>query len=148
MIDPQARLDEMVTKLRDRGHRITPQRMVVLKVLVSNKEHPTVEQIHSRVKEDFPMTSLATVYKTVAVLKEMGEILELGFSGDCKRYDGRYPHPHPHLVCIKCRSLIDLDLDIPVLSELPQEVAQMTGYQILSHQLNFFGICPRCQESE
>ena len=148
MFDTHTRLNEMVTKLRDHEHRITPQRMAVLKVLVNNQEHPTVEQIHSRVKEDFPMTSLATVYKTVAVLTEMGEILELGFSGDCKRYDGRNPHPHPHLVCIKCRSIIDLDLDIPVLSELPQEVAQRTGYQILSHQLDFFGICPQCQENE
>ena len=77
MADPEARLDEMITRLKERGHRLTPQRMAVLKILAVSEGHPSVEQIYERVKVDFPMTSLATVYKTVALLKEMGEVLEL-----------------------------------------------------------------------
>jgi len=144
--DPQARLDELVVKLRERGHRLTPQRMATLKILATSEEHPSVEQIYERVKADFPMTSLATVYKTVTLLKDMGEVLELGFSDGSNRYDGARPYPHPHLICVKCRSIVDLEL--ATLSELPQEVAQRTGYRILSHRFDFFGICPRCQGKE
>ncbi len=144
MADPQARLDEMIARLKERERRLTPQRMAVLKVLAASEEHPSVEQIYARVKADFPMTRLATIYKTVTVLKEMGEVLELGFSDDCNRYDGNKPYPHPHLICIKCRSIVDPE--VATLSELRQEVAQSTGYQITSHRLDFFGICPQCQE--
>jgi Fur family peroxide stress response transcriptional regulator len=146
MADPQARLDEMITKLKERDHRLTPQRMAVLKILAANEGHPSVEQIYDRVKADFPMTSLATIYKTVTLLKEMGEILELGFSNDGNRYDGIRPYPHPHLICTECKNIVDPD--VATLSELRQEVAQSTGYQIVSHRLDFFGICPQCQGRE
>jgi Fur family peroxide stress response transcriptional regulator len=120
--------------------------MAVLKTLIGNKEHLTVEQIYERVQADFPMTSLATVYKTVAVLKEMGEIVELIFGDDCNRYDGCRSHSHPHLICINCKSITDID--VADVGELPQEVAQRTGYQIVNYRFDFFGICPRCQKNK
>ncbi len=109
MVESQTRLEELIAKLRERGYRLTPQRMAVLKILADSKEHPSAEQIYEQVQVDFPMTSLATVYKTVAVLKEMGEILELSFSDDSSHYDGGRSHPHPHLICIKCKSITDVD---------------------------------------
>jgi Fur family peroxide stress response transcriptional regulator len=146
MVDIQTRLDEMVTSLKEQGHRLTPQRMAVLKILAADEGHPSVEQVYERVKVDFPMTSLATIYKTVTLLKEMGEVLELGFSDDSNRYDGHKPYPHPHLICIKCKNIVDPQ--VAALSELHQEVAQSTNYRILSHRLDFFGICPQCREEE
>lgn len=144
MTNPQVRLNEMIANLRDQGHRLTPQRMAVLKILATSRDHPNAERIYERVKVDFPMTSLATVYKTVTLLKELGEVLELGFSDDSNRYDGYKPEPHPHLICIRCRNIVDPDVN--TLDRLAQEVTQTTGYQIMSHRLDFFGICPRCQQ--
>ena len=92
------------------------------------------------------MTSLATIYKTVTLLKEMGEVLELGFSDDSNRYDGNKPYPHPHLVCISCREI--LDPDTSSVSGLSEKLAKETGYRIVSHRLDFYRICPRCQELE
>jgi Fur family peroxide stress response transcriptional regulator len=143
MVNPQARLDEMITRLKERGHRLTPQRMAVLKILAADEGHPSVEQIYERVEVDFPMTSLATVYKTVTLLKEMGQVLELGFSDGSNRYDGNKPYPHPHLICTQCKNIVDPQ--VVTLSELPQKVAQSTGYRIVSQRLDFFGICPQCQ---
>ena len=146
MADPEARLDEMITRLKERGHRLTPQRMAVLKIVAADEGHPSVEQIYERVEVDFPMTSLATVYKTVTLLKEMGEVLELGFSDGSNRYDGNKPYSHPHLICTQCKNIVDPQ--VVTLSELPQKVAQSTGYRIVSQRLDFFGICPQCQEKE
>ena len=144
MTNPQVRLNEMIANLKDQGHRLTPQRMAVLKILATSRDHPSAERIYERVKADFPMTSLATVYKTVTLLKELGEVLELGFSDDSNRYDGYRPEPHPHLICVRCRNIVDPDVN--TLDRLAQEVTQTTGYQIMSHRLDFFGICPRCQQ--
>jgi len=144
--DTDARLAEFIARLKERGYRLTPQRKAVLRVLAESERHPSVEQIYARVKKDFPMTSLATVYKTVTLLKDMGEVLELGFSDGSNRYDGNKPYPHPHLICIQCKRI--LDPDINALSDLPREVAESTGYRVVSHRLDFFGVCPDCQKQE
>jgi Fur family peroxide stress response transcriptional regulator len=145
MSDPKTRLDELVAKLRARDCRITPQRRAILQVLISSKRHPSVEQVYEQIRPDFPMTSLATVYKTVTLLKEMGEVLELGFGDGGNRYDGHRPTPHPHMICNNCGEIVDLE--VPVLETLPQQVKQETGYEIVSHRVDFFGVCPKCQKA-
>jgi len=144
MPDTQTRTATLLSRLKARGYRLTPQRIAVLKILAASTGHPSVEQIYESVKADFPTTSLATVYKTVTLLKEMGEVLELGFSHDSNRYDGNKPYPHPHLICIHCKNIVDQEM--ATLSALPQQVAQATGFQIVGHRLDIYGICPRCQE--
>jgi Fur family peroxide stress response transcriptional regulator len=141
--DPDTRLKELVAKLKERNHRLTPQRLAVLKILAAGEGHPSVEQIYERLKPDFPTTSLATVYKTVTLLKEMDEVLELSFNNGGNRYDGSKPYPHPHLICTQCGAIEDLEVD--ALRDIPHQVAQDTGYRIVGHRLDFFGICPRCQ---
>jgi Fur family peroxide stress response transcriptional regulator len=141
---PQQRLDEILGKLRQRQFRITPQRIAILKAFLNTDRHPSIDQVYEQVKAHFPTTSLATVYKTVNLLKEIGEILEIGFVGGCSRYDGNKPYPHPHLICTRCSTIID-----PVVTSLDQitdEVAKTTGYQILSQQVKLFGVCPSCQK--
>ena len=105
MADPQVRLEEMVKKLRERQCRMTPQRVALLRLLAASEGHPSAAHLYDRLRAQFPTTSLATVYKTLSLLDEMGEVLELGFSEDDNRYDGNKPYPHPHLICIRCRSM-------------------------------------------
>ena len=69
--------------------------------------------------------------------------MELSLSDDSNRYDGN-PHPHPHLICTMCKKIMDIDVDD--LGERPQQAARRTGYRIVSHQFDFYGICPWCQE--
>jgi Fur family peroxide stress response transcriptional regulator len=144
MTKEQTRLENMIKKLRERHFRITPQRILILKILALSDGHPSVEDIYEQVKRDFPTTSLATVYKTVTLLKELNEVLELGFAEGGNRYDGKKPYPHPHLICTKCRKIFDPDLES--LEGLTQELVSETGFRITSHRLDFFGICPDCQE--
>jgi len=138
------RLNQMIVRLKEEGCRLTPQRMAVVKILASNEDHLSAEKIYERVRSDFPFTSLATIYKTVTLLKHLGEVMELGFVDDSNRFDGARPYPHPHLICTKCRTILDPDL--PALSRLPKELSKKTGYHILNHRLDFFGVCPRCQK--
>ncbi len=141
--DPQARFEELVKKLRARGHRLTPQRVALLRLLSESEGHPSASQLYDQIKAQFPTTSPATVYKTLNLLKEIGEVLELGFSDDDNRYDGARPYPHPHLICVRCRKI--LDPDVSLVQDLAREVAQQSGFEILSHRLDFYGLCPDCQ---
>jgi len=142
----KSRLNQVVEQLKIQGYRLTPQRMAVLKILLESGEHLSAEEIHTRLTPQFPMTSLATIYKTVGVLKEMGEVLELSFGREGSLYDGKRPYPHPHLICVRCRAVLDPEVDL--LDGISLELSRTTGYQLLSQRLEFYGICPTCQAAE
>ena len=146
MQDTTSRLDSMLRKLRELGYRITPQRLAICEVLAESKGHPGAEEIYASVKTDFPTTTIATVYKTLAVLKSMGEVLELEFSSDYNRYDGKKPYSHPHLICIKCKRIVDPELSS--LTEMTEKLTLESGYELVGHRLDFYGICPQCRKKE
>jgi Fur family peroxide stress response transcriptional regulator len=142
--DHKARLENILSRLRERGQRITPQRLAILRILAKSEGHPGAEEIHNAVVKDFPTTSLATVYKTITLLKELGEVLELEFSQGSNRYDGSKPFPHPHVVCTSCKSIVDPDLES--LAAMTAEVSEQTGYKVVNHRMDFYGLCPECQK--
>lgn len=137
------RLQRMIEKLRESKCRITPQRYAILNVLANSPDHPSVESIHAELIDHYPTMSLATVYKTINLLKREGEILELEFSDLGNRYDGKKPYPHPHVICTECGKILDpsqLDLD-----EITKKMMVETGFKIVTHRLDFYGVCPNCQ---
>ena len=142
MADHKKRFEIIIQKLRDKGHRITPQRLAIVKILAKSEGHPSVENIHGEIKKDFPTMSLATVYKNISLIKSINEVLELGFPDGSNRYDGNKPTPHPHVICIECKKIVDPDLHN--LDEITKEVALETNFKILNHRLDFFGICSNC----
>ena len=98
MADPQKRLEQMIGVLRDKGGRLTPQRLAMLRIIAKSEGHPSAEQIYEQIKADFPTTSLSTIYKTLSLLKDLGEVLELNLASVGSRYDGNTPYPHPHVI--------------------------------------------------
>ncbi len=131
-------------RLRARGHRMTPQRMAILRAILESPTHPTAEEIYRQVSADFPMLSLATVYKTLHVLKELGATRELTVDG-ISRYDRNLP-PHPHLVCVRCQAVIDLPPEMMVT--LPEEALAGYGFHPLWYEVSVYGLCSRCLEAK
>lgn len=137
------RLEQIIERVREKGYRLTPQRQAIIKILLESSSHPTAEQVYAQVKPIFPMTSLATVYKTISMLKEMGEVIEINLGETGARYDGRNLTPHAHIICVQCNQINDADLvDLYRFSE---NLSTLSGYQIINQRLDFFGICPACQ---
>ncbi len=143
MADPEKRVQSIIQKLKAKAHKITPQRLAIAKILAVSEGHPSVEAIYEQLRGDFPTMSLATVYRNIVLLKSLGEVLELGFPDGSNRYDGKRPVPHPHVICIQCGKIVDPVLDS--LDEMKKEVAGETQFTILTHRLDFFGICRPCQ---
>jgi Fur family peroxide stress response transcriptional regulator len=142
LADHIKRFEIIVRKLRDNGYKITPQRLAIVRILAKSEGHPSVEDIYNLIKQDFPTMSLATVYRNIILIKSLGEILELGFPDGSNRYDGNKPYPHPHVICIKCKKIVDPNLDS--LEDMKKEVSAETKFKILNHRLDFFGICSNC----
>ncbi len=140
---PEERIEQMIQRLKESNHRITPQRFGILKVLANSTRHPSAETIHSAMIVHYPTMSLATVYKTLALLKQVGEVLELQFSELGNRYDGNHPQPHPHVICTDCGEILDPSL--LDLKKITEKMMRETGFKIVGHRLDFYGLCPNCQ---
>ncbi len=143
----QLRVKEMRASMSELGVNVTPRRAKVLETLASSDRHPTVNEIHSEVRRIYPSTSLATIYNTIELLKEAGQVLELEFSGSPNRYDGLRPDSHPHLICLRCRSVEDMDM-FEVSDVSLDLVSFASGYQIARQRTDYYGICPECQQSD
>lgn len=137
------RYTAVVDRLRSNGYRLTPQRLAVIRLLLQDESHPSVEQLYQRVRVDFPTTSRATVYNTIDTLKQIGEVCELEFSDGSNRYDGQRPEDHPHLICSGCARIEDLPLD--GLAPRITALARTVGYLMHGHRLDVYGLCPGCQ---
>jgi len=137
------RYQSMVKKLKDNSHKLTPQRLAIIRILAGSENHPSVEDIYNLLHKRFPGISQATVYRNIMLIKSLGEVLEIGFAGASTRYDGIKPFPHPHVVCLKCNKIIDPEL--ASLHDMTKEITDESGFEIVTFRLDFFGVCPECR---
>jgi Fur family transcriptional regulator, peroxide stress response regulator len=142
MVDPELRYLAMLAKIKQRSGRITSHRMALLRLIAASEGHPSAGQLYERLRIQFPTVSPATIYKTLALLKEEGEVLEIDLRSD-SRYDGNKPYPHPHLICTRCNRIIDGD-DMLTLQNIDQQIEAKYGFHVLRQQMVFYGICPEC----
>ncbi|MGI4788530.1 MAG: Fur family transcriptional regulator [Janthinobacterium lividum] len=137
------RVEYLQQKLHDSGHRITPQRICILRALLELDTHPSAEEIYAQVQRVSPMTSLATVYKTLDTLRDMGEVLEIQPGDGRQHYDGIRPEFHPHVICTQCGEIKDIEID--GLTGLPGQAQSLSGYEIHAQRVEFYGLCAVCQ---
>ncbi len=138
----EKQVEEFVKVCKEKGLKITPQRLAVYEILLRREDHPTVEEIYEEVKEIYPFVSLATVYRTVETLEDLGFIKRVAYWGSSVRYDANIQE-HDHLVCIMCGAIMDLKINTGC--KVPKKV---NGFKVLSHSLYMYGVCPLCQQKE
>jgi Fur family peroxide stress response transcriptional regulator len=128
----ETRFDQITDKLRLRGYRVTPQRLALIRQIVASEGHR------------YPTMSLATVYKTLDMLKELGEVLEIDLHTE-SHYDANKPYPHPHMMCTSCGRIRDGELN-NTIQDLVRDIEQHMDFQVSHHQLNFYGVCSDCRD--
>ena len=133
---------DLLTRLRDRGWRLSPQRRVVAEVLAGEHVHLSAEQVHTQARERLPEISRATVYNTLNELVALGEVLEIAPTGGPKRYDPNARTAHDHLVCDVCHAI----RDVPRRCGQRPSVAEqdLGGYRVTDVDVVFRGVCPDC----
>ncbi|HHV80372.1 MAG TPA: Fur family transcriptional regulator [bacterium] len=134
------RKSRILKSIKDRGLKITPQRQLIAEVLEGNKEHPSAEDVYKKVIEIAPTVSIATVYKTLNSLADLGIIQRLDV-GDSKAHFDPDTKSHSHFVCIKCRKIFDVyeELSIPEIDN---------GFKVLKGQAIYHGLCKDCENSQ
>jgi Fur family transcriptional regulator, peroxide stress response regulator len=128
--------------LREKGARITPQRVAILSAVSKSGNHPDADAIYRRVSREHPHISRDTVYRTLSLMEEMGIIGAILFVGNSKRYDPNTENHH-HLVCIRCRKVIDFSA--PLFDRLKPPPFTTNRFQVLRTTVHVEGICDECR---
>jgi Fur family transcriptional regulator, peroxide stress response regulator len=134
-----------IEALRNKGYKATPQRIAICRIAIRSREHPSAQSIYDEVKKVHPTVSLATVYKTLQVLRELNLIQELSFPTGQARFDS-YMKPHVNLVCLQCGSIIDLD-DLTT-GDFVKRVAAATKFKPNGQRIDIYGICQKCSSTD
>lgn len=143
--DAEKTVARIISELKEKNIRITEPRRAIITYMVESHTHPTVEEIYQDLLPDFPGMSLATVYNNLNTLVEYGYVHEMKFAGVTSRYDF-IGHPHFHIFCDKCGKVADFPaLD---MNPLIEEAIKHTGYQVRSCNVEMFGICRNCQQTD
>ncbi len=130
--------------LRKKGFKVTPQRLAIYNVLCNTKSHPNAEMIFNKLQPYYPTMSLATIYKTVDILHEIGLINILNIGEDSFRYDARIDS-HAHACCTECGHIEDVSINF---EQCTKEVEAQTSYDLQRSQFFFYGLCPKCQKAK
>ena len=132
---------DLLSRLRQREWRLTPQRRVVAEVLAGEHIHLTAEQVHDRAQRRLPEISRATVYNTLNELVAVGEVAEVDVTDGPKRYDPNIAPAHDHLVCESCHTIRDVPRagDPPTVSK-----GARAGFVITGVDITYRGLCPGC----
>ncbi len=146
------RYERMVEDLRQKGLKLTPQRLAILRLFCADESHPTAQELYTRLLATFPTLSFATVYNTLDALAAAGHVTTLnlgpgprGARGDSRaaRFDPN-THPHHHAVCDVCGSITDIPSTTraPVASDAL--VSAAPGFEVRSVERVYRGICGEC----
>lgn len=130
---------DKIKRYKQLNIKLTPQRIAILDYLEGNRSHPSAEEVYKHVSKQFPSMSFATVYNVLNTLAKQGLIKELFIDPDKKRFDPDI-HYHHHLICIRCKKIIDVEMEYQL--DLPDTA--VTGFKVLSNQIQFYGICSDC----
>lgn len=122
--------------------KYSKQREQILDYVKSVKIHPTAETVYNELRKESPNISLGTVYRNLDKLSENGDVLRLKLANTKDRFDGDISH-HYHAICSKCGEVIDIFMDY--FSYIDKEVENNIGCKVLSHEIIFNTICPKCK---
>jgi Fur family transcriptional regulator, ferric uptake regulator len=133
--------EAIVKSLREKGHRLTPQRLVILQILEENDGHLAPAEIIARASQRMPGLTEATVYRTLDFLARNGLAL-VAHIGDGRLVYESAAHNHHHLICRACGQAVEIEADL--LDSLYNQFQERTGYRIDCCHVTFFGLCPAC----
>jgi Fur family peroxide stress response transcriptional regulator len=132
---------KIVEALRRRGYKATPQRIAICRFVLHSRAHPTAQETYREVRQTYPTVSLATVYKTLSALSELGLVQQLPLGHGEARFDS-YVEPHVNLVCRRCGNISDLEHRLA--REIVAKVAAATDFTLTGQRLDMYGICQKC----
>ena len=126
------------------ARKYSRQRESIKTCLMGRRDHPTADHVYLSIRQEFPNISLGTVYRNLALLASLGEIIKITVDG-ADRFDA-HVEPHSHFICKNCHQVLDLHVEN---EELIQAQAQKNfPGQIEGHVVQYFGLCSTCLKEQ
>lgn len=142
----EERAAQIVRDLRASGHRITPQRVAIIREFIAREDHPSAEDVYQRLVADYPMMALSTVYNTLSLLAELGEAVEVSPATPEIRFDPDVGD-HCHLTCLSCNRILDLPMEACAHAEEFIAAVRDQGFEPARQVLQVFGYCAECRHA-
>ena len=139
-IEAEAIKNRIVKALREKGLKLTPQRLLIIDILAKSKTHPSAQALLLQAREKAPKVSVSTVYYTLNMLKRHKLIKELDFYDMENRYETNTAE-HLNLICIACGKIEDVMEGMPVPS---RKIELQTGFRVHGMRLEYYGYCREC----
>jgi len=137
-------LSDPADLLRERGYRVTGQRLAVLRA-VSREPHVTADAVAEAVRAELGSISLQAVYDVLGVLVDIGLIRRIQPAGSPALFEARVSDNHHHVICRDCGRAADVDCAVgpaPCLTAVDDK-----GYDIDEAEVIYWGRCPQCQSN-
>ena len=135
-----------VQTLKDAGHRLTPQRLLILSAVRHSEGHITAGEILNAVKESYPYIDTSTVYRTLDMLKQMRLVSETHMGDDQHRYEWVDAERHHHMICHDCDRVASMDDSF--IEALGKQIMNAYDFETDIEHLAVFGICGDCREDQ
>ena len=119
---------------------MTEQRKVILQVLEKSDDHPSVETVYQRAREVDSSVSIATVYRTLGLLDELGMVIKHDFGDSYARFEVKPEdshHHHHHLIDTETGQVIEFQNE--QLEEIVHRIGEELGYEVVDHNFELFG---------
>lgn len=137
---------DFATLLREQGHRLTPQRQLILDAVCEGGGHSTPEEIYERVHAKSSAINRATVYRTLELLHELHVVVAADVGGGRTVYEIAGRQPHHHLICQTCGQEEDLEHDL--VKSLFNKIERERGFKVETDHLALFGQCESCRSKK
>jgi Fe2+ or Zn2+ uptake regulation protein len=132
----------LISRLQDKGYKLTPQRREIIRLLSRDMSHPGALEILRKIRKTVPQISMSTVYYTLDMMKKEGLIRELEYYDKDNRYETNISD-HINLVCTSCGKITDFTGNVPSFSKA---VEKKTGFKPASMRFEYYGMCINCAE--
>jgi Fur family ferric uptake transcriptional regulator len=129
--------------LREKGHRLTPQRMLVIEALHNADRHISAEELYEQLHSRYPYANISTVYRTLELLKELNLVTETDFGEGYVRYHVAEKGHHHHLLCQTCGKI--MDVEEVALYPLKDTLLRKYGFDADLRHLAISGQCSKCR---
>ena len=135
--------NELIVLFRDKGFKVTVQRLAICKYVLARKDHPSADQIYQALRNDYPTISLGTIYKTLHLLQDLSLIQELGFNEGSIRYDPDMDL-HINMVCTNCGKIHDFKPDN--ILKLWEKLIANLEVEPEGQRIDVYYLCSDCQK--
>jgi Fur family ferric uptake transcriptional regulator len=141
----KAELSSLTTRLRREDRKITGPRAAILEILRQHRHPLTNKEIFAELPKG--ECDLATIYRAMQLLEKLGMVKRFDFGDGAARFElveeGDDGHHH-HLICTQCTQVVEIGECFP--AEIERRIARKNGFRAVTHRLEFFGVCPDCQQ--